>query len=167
MWFRLPRGGHSQAYARPQLIVLARGIESNDKTFYLIAHEAAHLWWLNATDTQSRHNFLNEAFAEYVSYLAIREIYGKQKFQKQIKQVRKEAQDLPSISRWTPQLNGQLMYRKGPHLLHQLHKRVGEEQFKKFLQILLTQETDTIEDMLLVLKNVTDEKTAIWFKGKL
>lgn len=91
-----------QAYARPQLIVLSHSSKPNTDTFEFIAHEAGHLWWLNAANTQSKHNFMNEAFAE-----------------------------------WTLRNNRQLSYYKGSYLLYQLHNRIGEEYFLKFLRSLL------------------------------
>lgn len=156
-----------KAYARPHLIVLINGLESENKMFHVIAHEAAHLWWNNAVDPKSRHNFLNESFAEYTSFMAIREVYGIDNFQKWIKKSRKEAKNLPSISEWTPQLNGPLMYSKGPYLLYQLEKRIGQKKFAKYLQTLLDREIGTIEGMIHVLEDVTNEETATWFKKKL
>lgn len=162
-----PTRARAQAYARPHLIVLTHGAESDEETFAFIAHEAAHLWWSNAADAQSQHNFLNEAFAEYASYLVMREVYGEEAYQKRIAQARKEAQGLPSISAWTPQLNDALTRSKGPYLLHQLCERVERGPFEDFMRALLTQETDTVGDMLRVLEDMTGRETAAWFGEKL
>lgn len=165
----LPPAGRSrpQAYARPQLIVLTHGAERSRQTFGFVAHEAAHLWWNNTDDSQSRHNFLNEAFAEYTSVLARRDAYGEEAFQERIDRARQKAKDLPSISKWTPSRNKPLMYEKGPYLLYQLHERIGDDRFTAFLRMLLARETGTIEGMLSTLEAAADEETAAWFEEML
>lgn len=156
-----------QAYARPQLIVLSQNSKSNANTFDFIAHEAGHLWWLNAQNTQSMHNFMNEAFAEYSSYLAVREIRGEEAFREKVDTARKEARQLPGFDEWTPRNNRQLSYYKGSYLLYQLHNRIGDDQFYTFLRSLLHNKTGTIEGMLELLSEEVNGKTAEWFKSKL
>lgn len=157
----------SNAYARPGLIALNHGRAADRGTFMLLAHEAAHLWWTDAEDTQSRHNFLNESFAEYASFLAAREVYGEEVFRELLRGVREEAEDLPAVRDWSARVNHPLMYRKGPWLLHRLHERIGEEAFLRFVRALQRESTGTLEGMIEVLEATTDAETAARFDERL
>lgn len=155
------------AYARPQLIVLEEDSKPDSNTFDLIAHEAGHLWWSHARDTQSKHNFMNEAFASYSAYLAVRKFRGEEVFQRKIDTVREDSKKLPGFDEWSPDNNRPLTYKKGAYLLYQLHNRMGDEKFYHFLQTLHQEQTGTIDDMLKVLEQQTDADTASWFEDKL
>lgn len=155
------------SYARSGFIALRHGLEPDTSLYSLIAHEAAHLWWTDAVDPLSRHNFLNESFAEYESWLALREAYGEGAFQDRLEEARKRAKKAPSFSEWTPRLDGTLSYNKGPVLLHQLHRRIGDAKFQSFIQALQRDGVGTIEAMVAKLETVTSTETADWFQQKL
>ena len=157
----------SNAYARPGLIALNHDRQADRGTFMLLAHEAAHLWWRDADATQSRHNFLNESFAEYASFLAAREVYGEEVFRELVRGVREDAEGLPAIRDWSARRNRSLMYRKGPWLLHRLHERIGGEAFLRFVRALQRDGVGTLEGMIEVLRQATDAGTATWFDGRL
>jgi len=162
----VPRAKPS-SYARTGLIALSHGIDPDTSLVGLIAHEAAHLWWTDAKNPMSRHNFLNESFAEYVSWLALREAYGEAVLQARIASARTKAKKAPSFDDWTPRLDGVLSYEKGPVLLHQLHTRVGDATFRAFLQRLQRNEVGTLDGMVATLKQVSGPETAQWFEAKL
>lgn len=155
------------SYARTGFIALRHGIEPDTSLYSLIAHEAAHLWWTDAVDPLSRHNFLNESFAEHESWLALRKAYGDDVFQDRLEKARKQAKKAPSFSEWTPRLDGALSYNKGPVLLHQLHRRIGEANYQSFIQALQRDGVGTIEGMVAKLETVTSAETADWFQQKL
>ncbi len=155
------------SYARTGLIALRHDIEPDTSLFGLIAHEAAHLWWTDSVNPMSRHNFLNESFAEYESWLALRKIYDDTIFQKRIEEARKNAQKAPSFDEWQPRFDGALSYNKGPLLLHQLHQRIGEANYQSFLRSLQQKDVGTIGDMIATLEEVTNPDTATWFRKKL
>lgn len=155
------------SYARTGLIALRHDIKPDTSLFGLIAHEAAHLWWTDSVNPMSRHNFLNESFAEYESWLVLREIYGDTLFQKKLKEARRNAQKAPSFDEWQPRFDGALSYNKGPLLLHQLHQRIGETDYESFLRSLQQKDVGTIGDMVTTLEEVTNPETATWFRKKL
>jgi len=115
----------------------------------------------------SRHNFLNESFAEYESWLALRAEYGDDVFQDRLKEARKRAEKAPSFSEWTPRLDGALSYNKGPVLLHQLHQRIGDADFQSFVAALQRDGVGTLDGMVATLETVTSAETADWFRKKL
>lgn len=155
------------SYARSGLIALQHGVTPDKNLFGLLAHETAHLWWSDATNPMSRHNFLNESFAEYETWQVLRGTYGEEPFRNRMERARKKADDAPSFSEWTPQHDGALSYNKGPLLLHRLHKRIGEDDYLAFLRQLQREDTGTLGDMVDVLRNVTSPKTATWFEEQL
>lgn len=157
----------TSSYARTGFIALNHGAEPDPGLFGLIAHEAAHLWWTDAANPMSHHNFLNESFAEYESWLALREAYGDDVFQDRLQEARKRAQKAPSFNEWTPRLDGALSYNKGPVLLHQLHQRIGDADFQSFVQALQRDDVGTLDGMIATLEAVTSAETADWFQQKL
>lgn len=161
------RRARPELYARPGFIAMSFGTETDLGTFRLLAHETAHLWWSDAVDTQSPHNFMNESFAEYEAYLSVREEYGKETFDKYIERAKKQSQELPGFDQWNMQLNSPLVRRKGPWVLHQLHERIGDENFLQFERNLQLQNVGTLEKMTEVLAESTDPELAEWFKRKL
>ncbi len=155
------------SYARTGLIALSHGIDPDTSLVGLIAHEAAHLWWTDAKNPMSRHNFLNESFAEYASWLALREVYGEAVYRARIESARAKAEKAPSFDDWSPRLDGVLSYEKGPVLLHQLRSRIGDATFQTFLRHLQRNEVGTLDGMVATLKQVSDPETAQWFEAKL
>ncbi len=155
------------SYARTGLIALRHEIEPDTTLFGLIAHEAAHLWWTDSVNPMSRHNFLNESFAEYESWLVLRQTYGDAIFQEQLEEARQNAKGAPSFSEWTPRLDGTLSYNKGPVLLHELHQRIGNADFQSFVRALQREDVGTIGEMIATLEEVTNFETAKWFWKKL
>jgi hypothetical protein len=76
-----PRDGWG--YARPGLIVLseqkvAGGVTDDAvlrETVHNVAHEIGHLWW-SLADSKTRHDWLNEALAEYSALRASEDLFG-------------------------------------------------------------------------------------------
>lgn len=155
------------SYARPGLISLRHGVEPDTGLVSLLAHEAAHLWWTDAADPMSRHNFLNESFAEYESWRALRAVYGEEAFRKRLKKARKRAKGAPSFYDWSPGEDGALSYNKGPILLHRLQRRIGEEAYLAFARRLQREEVGTLEGMIEALKETAGLETARWLEDQL
>lgn len=155
------------SYARTGLIALRHNTEPNASLFGLIAHEAAHLWWTDSVNPMSRHNFLNESFAEYESWLALHKIYGDSLFEKQLTEARKNMKKAPSFYEWQPRFDNALSYNKGPMLLHELRQRIGKDDYKLFVRSLQQNNTGTLGEMIETLEEVTNSDTATWFRKKL
>lgn len=116
------------------------------------AHEIAHQWFGNIVSWGTPYdNWLSESFAEYLSYLFLTE--GGREKRKAKAQFRewevdaRECSDRASIYGATS-LGGslqnrscytQLLYGKGPYVLHALRLEIGDEQFKKMLHLLTAQ----------------------------
>jgi hypothetical protein len=159
--------GRGASYARTGFIALSHGAEADPGLFRLLAHEAAHLWWTDAESPLSRHNFLNESFAEYAAWRSVREEYGEEAFREQLEEARKKAKGAPGFDEWTPRHDGVLSYHKGPVLLHRLHRRIGEQEFTAFLRALQRESVGTLEGMVATLEEVAGAETAEWFEEML
>lgn len=157
----------AHSYARPGVIGLSHGIEPGPRLFQLLAHEAAHLWWSNARDAWSRHNFLNESFAEYFAWVELGRVYGQDEYEDRVAKARESARESPSFNDWTQEANGLLSYVKGPLLLHDLHARIGPETFDRFVRSLQADRVDTIEGMLETLETAAGPTHAQWLTDAL
>lgn len=154
----------AHAYARPGLIGLYHGIEPGPRLLKLVAHESAHLWWSKSSDGWSRHNFLNESFAEYFAWVELGRVHGQADYDQRIDKAREDTRDAPRFDDWTQLNNGLLTYVKGPLLLHDLHERIGPEAFDRFVQALQADRVGTVEDMLATLEAAAGAEHSRWLK---
>ncbi|MEE4272384.1 MAG: M1 family aminopeptidase [Thermoanaerobaculales bacterium] len=116
------------------------------------AHEIAHQWFGNLLSWGTPYdNWISESFAEYLSYLFMSEgAKDKTKAKVQLNEWEtdvKECSEFSSIY-GAAALNGssahtrcytQLLYGKGPYVLHALRQDMGDANFKKMLYFLTTQ----------------------------
>lgn len=136
----LQKGQGMAGFARPGLIVTSEGrtLDSlaqnpNFSLFQPIAHEIAHFWW-NFGHGQG--DWINEAFAEYFSAVAVQKIESERDFQNVLdyyqKQVSALPADAPSLST-VPFSNNQVgfvvRYYKGALMLNKLRGILGDKQF--------------------------------------
>jgi len=134
------RGQGKAGFARPGLIVTSEGITLDSlasnpafSLFQPIAHEVAHFWW-NFGAGQG--DWINEAFAEYFSALAVQKISSEQEFSAILSDYHSQVADLPtdapSLAN-VPFLNDQhgfvVRYYKGSLMLHTLRELMGDEKF--------------------------------------
>jgi len=87
-------------YARTGFVVLPRiGTESYKEQevsyFSNLAHECAHLWWQMLQLT--RGDWLNESFAEYSALMAVRELFGAERFESILAKKLKRSEGMPPI----------------------------------------------------------------------
>jgi hypothetical protein len=117
-----------------------------------IGHELGHLWWRNAT-TATWEDWLNESFAEYSAILAMREKYGTYYAAQRIEKYRQDVKDVPPIYELSRdgKYSGLALYRKGPVILFDFGKTVGE---KVFLNVLKETAAQKIKDTAAFLKLV-------------
>ena len=133
------RKGQGRAgIARTGMIVTSEGrildaLASDPKSslFQDIAHEIAHFWW-NFGAGQG--DWVNEAFAEYFSALAVEKVLSEQQFQSVLKNYRAAVHELPpeapSLSK-VP-FDGStfvIRYYKGSLLLDHLRHVLGDDAF--------------------------------------
>ena len=157
----------AHSYARPGLIGLSNGIDEGPRLLQLVAHEAAHLWWMKSSDAWSRHNFLNESFAEFFAWGELARVYGQEHYDERVAKARESARDAPGFDEWTQQTNGVLSYVKGPLLLHDLHARIGADTFDRIARALQARRVGTLEGMLDTLEEVAGADAAAWMRDAL
>jgi aminopeptidase N len=133
------RKGQGRAgIARPGMIVTSEGrvMEelAKDPKFSLfqdVAHEIAHFWW-NFGAGQG--DWINEAFAEYFSAVALQKVLSQQQFDRVIENYRNEVRRLPanSPSLSTVPFDGSFFvvrYYKASLLLDHLRSALGDDRF--------------------------------------
>ena len=146
------------------------------------AHEIAHQWFGNLISWATPYdNWLSESFAEYLSYLFMSE--GAKDKTKAKVQLREWETDVNECSEFSSvygasALNGnsthrgcytQLLYGKGPYVLHALRQSMGDTNFKKMLFFLTTQAAKKpgmkiiTEDVILFASALTDKDYHPWF----
>ncbi len=146
------------------------------------AHEIAHQWFGNLISWGTPYdNWLSESFAEYLSYLFMSE--GAKDKAKAKVQRREWETDVKECSEYASiygasALNGdsvhtgcytQLLYGKGPYVLHALRNDMGDANFKKMLFFLTTQAAKKpglkviTEDVILFANALTKKDYHPWF----
>ena len=158
------------AYARTGLIVIQDDIADvvPEKASAIIQywnHEFAHSWF-KKTKVNSYHNWVDEAFATYASFLAIEEIYGREEFDAFIEKYRRtiaEEKDLPSINTIERRHEKAhvVYYVYGTLILHEIREKSGIADFmvfmRRFAQRCVEQDVITTDDLTDVLNEVTGE----------
>lgn len=134
------RKGQGRAgFARPGLIVTSEGLtlealaKSPDfSLFQGVAHEIAHYWW-NFGAGQG--DWINEAFAEYFSAIAVEKLNSEAAFNAVMADYRKRVIELPSDA---PALSSVgvmdqgsfvIRYYKGSLMLDTIRRAMGDEKF--------------------------------------
>ena len=146
------------------------------------AHEIAHQWFGNLVSWGTPYdNWLSESFAEYLSYLFMSE--GAKDKTKSKVQLREWETDVKECSEFSSiygasALNGdrahtrcytQLLYGKGPYVLHALRQDMGDPNFKKMLYFLTKQAAKKpgmkviTEDVILFAGALTGKDYHPWF----
>lgn len=159
---------HDMSYARRGFISLSLldGYGLIDKK--VLAHEIAHLWWQNAK-TGVWEDWLNESFAEYSTLKWLEktfspEIFAKQlrKYEEAYKKTTKISQTKTGDSNWHS-----VAYYKGPYILYQLEKNIGEEKMLKFMRMVHENKISTTEKLINVLVGFADEKALNQFRSEI
>jgi peptidase M1-like protein len=124
--------------SRPGMIVTSEGVTlkalAEDPKFSLfqdVAHEVAHFWW-NFGAGQG--DWINEAFAEYYSALAVENVISKEQFESVLENYRHEVHELPADAPplATVPFDGSgfvIRYYKGSLMLDHLRRMLGDDRF--------------------------------------
>lgn len=153
------KGQGKAGIARPGLIVTSEGLTmeglARDPKFSLfqgIAHEIGHYWWNFGV---GQGDWINEAFAEYFSAIAVRDLSSKEEFRIIIADCRKQSSELPadapSLSTVPPmeQTSFVVRYYKGASMLDTLRQTMSDEKFllasREFFQTYTGKPTGTPE----------------------
>ncbi|NJE53885.1 M1 family metallopeptidase [Thermococcus sp. 21S9] len=125
-------------------------------------HELAHLWNPRATPEAHLSRFFDEAFANYLTALAIREIHGEEAFNRFIKGLKRDYETIvkrfPEAEKLRPSEWGrlglwELSYTKGALILYELHQRAGDT-FYDILRELVEEESVDFEKFRRIVKEI-------------
>lgn len=101
--------------------------------FQDIAHEIAHFWWHFGS---GQGDWVNEAFAEYFSALAVKSLVSEDEFEAALAHYRKgvaglstDAPSLASVPREGGQMVWTVRYQKGSLMLDDFRRRMGDAAF--------------------------------------
>lgn len=113
-----------------------------------MAHELAHHWFGNlVTCDRAEEMYLNEGFAEYLSYLFLEDVYGRERYMEEVRSNHRamvQRAHLADQGWWTlsemPQewTYGTHSYNKGADVLHSLRSYMGDEAFRDGLTSFLS-----------------------------
>lgn len=138
------------------------GIPRTLKTPY---HELAHMWWTNApADTYD--NWINESFAEYSAFLAIRELHGEELYQKYVENAKSNGEQFGPIIEYEP-FYTYIFYTKGAYIVYELHQKMGEEDFINLTKDLIDSKVSTVKNCIELLKKKYSEEIADWLYMRL
>lgn len=169
------KGGTDWGYNRKGYFVLPQP-KSLKSIKGSIAHELAHIWFLNGEPYEN--GWLTESFAEYNAMLYIRNTEGAAAFERMIKQKKDRIQAALAQGANPPVVYGAgkksdfkytfiTLYEKGPVLLSELHQTIGEEKFLVLLKQLASERVSTTGEVISILEKLTNENIAEQFLHKL
>jgi aminopeptidase N len=176
------RKGQGRAgIVRPGMIVTSEGLTlaslANDPQFSLfqdIAHEIAHFWW-NFGAGQG--DWINEAFAEYFSAVAVQKVLSEQQFAGVLENYRKQVHELPANapSLSTVPFDGSgfvIRYFKGSLMLDYMRHALGDDKFfqasRNFFETYHNKSIGTAEFRSFWKQKLGDQKNSldVWLDSK-
>ena len=162
-----PRSG--PGYARRNYIVLTDAASAPPPALaQYICHEFAH-YWSHYANSSGPENWLNEAFAEYVSSRFVRSIYGQAQYDSVAARWQRMSANQAPI--WTAQSvrrpSAQVAYRKAPFLLSRLEQRIGTEKMDRLLARYMIEHIRTTPELIAAIGDVAGAETAAWFREEL
>ncbi|MCC8036273.1 MAG: hypothetical protein LIO77_10180 [Rikenellaceae bacterium] len=174
--FAIPPGGRGSGYARNNFIVLMTGDILDNVTSRGIAHEMAHFWF-NRAPEDTWEDWLNEAFAEYLSFRYLKDKtgsepaygYGNLQFDTWVELFEHTTRNAPPIygvDRNTPEAYAAL-YEYGALMLREFEGLVGHDEFVRMLRSILDNKIGNTREFLSLLEREFPGWAAPWFAGKL
>jgi hypothetical protein len=163
-----PRGG--PGYARKNYIVITRVADTATLALQrFVCHELAHYWSTGAV-ASGPENWINEAFAEFVSARYVREVSGDSAYRAIVASWRERSTNSPPI--WTPGATARpgprVSYGKAPLLLHRLEERVSAATMDRILVRYMGDPTlRTTERLAGMIGEVTGVETERWLRAQL
>ena len=141
-------------YARKNYIVLSDIRESKPEDLdAFLAHEFAHYWFSNA-NFRSKHHWLTESFAEYMSMIYLRETYGQYAFNSSLEEKRERIrEDSTKLLEFKGRPSYIASYKRGPLVLHAFEQDIGKDKFQEFIQAFIREDIRTNEALLQLIEN--------------
>ena len=161
----VPRKGVS--YSRDGFAVINDTGFEIDK-FQTIAHEIGHFWFSGA-DSSSWEDWLNESYAEYGALMAIQQKYGASEFIKKTQEFADVSAGSPPIFEVNRKsdISGLVLYRKGPVILEETRKKIGNKKFNLLIKSVINLELKTTKKLLESLSAILTESELDWFEEQL
>lgn len=173
----------------PGLVVIASELyeetKQDDFFEFAVVHEVAHQWWYAQVGAdQVNTPWMDEAFAQYTSFIYYQDTYGegagrqiqRNVFQSQYDEAKKNKEDEPvglPVSAYTEKQYGEIVYGKGPLFFDAVRQQIGDDAFFRFMQSYYDEFKYRIakpEDMLQVMNRVSGQQLGPlfnqWIEGK-
>ncbi|MCD8072897.1 MAG: hypothetical protein LUE10_06980 [Alistipes sp.] len=174
--FAIPPGGRGSGYARSNIIVLMTGDILDDVTSHGIAHEMAHFWF-NLAPKDNWEDWLNESFAEYLSFRYLKDKtgsepaygYGNLQFDTWVELFEYTTRNAPPIygvDRETPEAYAAL-YEYGALMLREFEGLVGHDEFVRLLRSMLDEKIGNTLEFLRLAEREFPGWVALWFADML
>ncbi|MBO6522957.1 MAG: hypothetical protein JJ971_03960 [Balneolaceae bacterium] len=112
-----------------------------------LAHEFSHYWFSNA-NFQTKHHWLTESFAEYLSMIYMREVYGEKWFSNDLEKKKTRLEEDPrKLAEFDSRPSFLALYYRGPLVLHAFEEFVGEQSFRKIIRAFIREDIRTNEEL--------------------
>ncbi|WP_100644704.1 M1 family aminopeptidase [Alteromonas facilis] len=157
------------SYSRNGFVVLTNFEQKSDKELlHVLSHEIAHLWW-NLAPKTTWEDWLNESFAEYSAIMSSEALHDHASKKQKIAELAKLSQNLPVIKglRRDNSEAQQVLYIKGPFILHQMREKVGDEAFIRWLQQIRLDKVTTTAELIILTERELGKDNARFLMLKL
>ena len=153
-------------------------LELGDFFHGFFAHEIAHQWWGHQIGGASRDDeWLSEAFAEYAAGIFVKEYQGAKRFQRKLEGWKSRAKisdgEAPIAAANTlfgvvgsRRHRNNLLYNKGPYVVHMLRIQLNDEKYMKVMRTLQATHTNrdiSTEQLVSVINQVTGADYTYFF----
>ncbi len=148
-------------YSRKNYIAMSdvRSMSDNYLDDYL-AHEFSHYWFSNA-NFRTKHHWLTESFAEYLSMIYMRQKYGKAWFEDDITSKQERVKEDPrKLGEFDSRPSFLAMYSRGPLVLRAFEEFVGEENFNKMIRAFIRENIQTNEELFEMVREELGDEAA-------
>lgn len=158
----------SSGYARENYIAFTDVSETKPAPLMrFVCHEFAHYWSRGAKfDTVD--NWINEAFAEYIGMMAVREYLGQAAYDEMLTSFASQIADenLPPVWKQgdTDRTSYLVQYRKGPLVLGRLENNVGEAAFLEITYKYFNSSPKTTEGLIAAVASVAGQEQGAIFE---
>lgn len=148
------------------------GFDAANRTDLLIlAHEISHKWW-GYGSCHNYNDWLNEAFATYLSLLYLQATGDAAGFRAAYARLAETTAGTPPILgfdryNYEPTMYRRVIYNKGTVVLAALHQRVGTEKFYALLAATAARKSSTTAAFLEVVEQLAGPDTRAWLLAEL
>ncbi len=112
---------------------------------------------------------MSEAFGEFVAGRFLREHFGEEVYERRVEEWREQGRDYGPV--WTPEAvdrpSPQVMYSRGPWILHRLEARIGSRSMDRFVARHMIQDLRMTRQLLDALEAVAGPDAEAWFRQEL